>query len=155
PHPVDAPTSPTRLARAGGRAVTGPSEEEEMVQLLSPRARGARPADRRPPRLCLESLEARDTPTAITVDVVYGLGRNITLPGAVSDTAQPGGKMVVISGQASGTAVTDTSGNYAVTLGASGLGRVYAEVVEGGSGGGRNNMGNVSAEASVELTDMA
>jgi hypothetical protein len=89
----------------------------------SPRKRRA-PYGRRSVRPELEWLETRDCPSTLSMSVTYGAQRSITLSGQLTDTPSPGNQSILISGVASGTAVTDANGRYAITLTASGLGMV-------------------------------
>jgi hypothetical protein len=114
-----------------------------MLELLSPRTRGARQFDRYPTRLSLESLESRDAPAALTLDVAYGVDRNITLSGNVTGMSNPAGQVIMISGQADAMTVTDANGHYSVAVEAIGLGWVTATINDDG------------ASEAVELTDSA
>jgi hypothetical protein len=61
--------------------------------------------------------------------VTYGPQRQITIKGKVIDES-PGGLVVTISGQASGTTTTDSAGNFTITLTATGLGTVTASTTD-------------------------
>jgi hypothetical protein len=93
-----------------------------------------RPKYRRAPRpsvrLYLERLETRECPSTLSLSVAYGTQRNVTLSGQLTNAPNVGGQTIRIWGVASGTAVTDASGNYSVTLTASGLGQVSAATAD-------------------------
>jgi hypothetical protein len=91
--------------------------------------------------LGLERLEQRDTPTTLTLNVTYGLGRSITLSGNLGDTTNVANQMIMINGEASGQTFTDSKGHFATTLTANALGTVSAQTMDN------------SASASVTLTD--
>jgi hypothetical protein len=98
------------------------------------RKKKARPAG--PPRrtrLGLETLEGREVPSSVTLNVTYGQGRSITLSGTLSGAPNVANQPISIQGQASGRATTDSSGNYTITLTASGLGQVTATDADGSS----------------------
>jgi hypothetical protein len=82
----------------------------------------------RPVRLGLEALEARDVPSTLITSVQYGTGTTIVLSGHFGNTSTPAGQVVNIWGKANGSSVTDINGNFSITLVASGLGDVYAQV---------------------------
>jgi hypothetical protein len=65
----------------------------------------------------------------LTMSVAYGSQRSVTLSGQVYDES-PGGLAVSLSGVAAGTATTDSSGHYSVTLTATGLGQVMGTVTD-------------------------
>jgi hypothetical protein len=90
--------------------------------------RRAAPAARRPfARPSLEAFESRYVPTALlTLGVKYEIGRDISLGGTLTGVANVSNVTVTLSGKVSGTATTDSNGNYDVTLTATGLGTVYA-----------------------------
>jgi hypothetical protein len=91
----------------------------------------------------LEGLEARDCPSTITENITYGTGKTISVWGTLSDTGgPPGGQTVTISGMASGSTTTNSSGCYGITLTATALGNVYAKTAD-------------SNQASVTLVDTA
>jgi hypothetical protein len=122
-----------------------------MLGLLTRSRRPARTAPRsfRP---SLERLETRDCPSALTLNVTYGAGRQITLSGQVT-SGQTGGGLtsagnnfigpvqntgmsgvtVVFRGSASGSAVSDPNGNFSLTTNASNLGEVNAVTSDGQS----------------------
>jgi hypothetical protein len=94
----------------------------------------------------------------LTLNVAYGAGRQVTLSGQVSAAAgnsSPGfvgpvqsvpmsGVTVVFHGAASGSAITDPNGNFALTTNASGLGEVDA-----GTADGQSNMASVVLSSSA------
>jgi hypothetical protein len=83
--------------------------------------------------------------STLTLSVTsYGPGKNVTLAGSLTNTANYANQTINITGVCTGTAVTDSNGNYSVTLAASKLGTVNAQTADGSS--------NV---ASVTLTDTA
>ncbi len=61
--------------------------------------------------------------------VTYNSQRQITVTGRLTDES-PGGRVVTISGMASGTATTDASGMFSLTLTATGLGTVTASATD-------------------------
>jgi hypothetical protein len=81
------------------------------------------------------------------MSVNYGTGRNITLSGTLTSSGMgptPPTQTVNITGKATGTATVDGSGNYSITLTASGLGDVMGQ-----SGDGLSNI------VTITLTDTA
>jgi hypothetical protein len=96
------------------------------------RTRNPRTRPPRPIRLGLEVLEARDTPSTLTLGVTYGHSRSITLQGTLDGPA-PAGHTISIMGQASGQVTTDPWGHFSITLNASGLGLVMAMAADGSS----------------------
>jgi hypothetical protein len=84
-------------------------------------------------RLGLERLETRDCPSFISLSVMYGTQKNITLWGDVTGTPNPGGLTVQFTGNAVGTATTDSNGHYSASLVALALGNVYASTTDGAS----------------------
>lgn len=107
--------------------------------LASPGLR-SRPAERRSPHFalpCLESLEGRLSPTAMTatlsLNVSYGLGRNVTLSGDLTATPNPGNQLITIQGMVNGQVVTDAEGRYSLSANANYLGVVSAQKADGSS----------------------
>jgi hypothetical protein len=109
--------------------------------LLSRRAR-KNSVSGRPVRLGLEALEARDVPSNLMTSVEYLGGRNIAIHGNLSGTSTPGGQVITIWGKATGTATTDSNGNFTADLTATGLGAVYEQTPG-------------SNQAETDLTDTA
>ena len=90
-----------------------------------------RPASR---RLMLEKLEERDCPSTITLTTRMMTGtKAVYFMGRVTNTPNPGGLTVQLSGVASGTATTSANGTFMVQLVASGLGTEYAATADGQS----------------------
>jgi len=91
----------------------------------------------------LEALEGRDVPSTLTLSVSYGIGRNVTMSGTLSDTPNQSLQAINLGGQVSSTTMTNAYGQYSVTLTASGLGTVTAKAAD-----------NTSNTASADLTDV-
>jgi hypothetical protein len=70
-----------------------------------------------------------DSNPYVSLSVTYGEQRQVTLSGRVYDDS-PGGLTVRFSGVVSGTATTDSQGFFSVTLTASNLGMVSANVTD-------------------------
>lgn len=104
-----------------------------MFDLFRRSTRKMMPRTPRPVRLGLERLETRDCPSLISVSVTYGTQKNITLWGDVTGTPNPGGLTVQFTGNATGTATTDSNGHYSASLVALSLGNVYAATTDGAS----------------------
>jgi hypothetical protein len=80
---------------------------------------------------------------AISLSVTYGAGKTVTVSGTVADAA-PGGISVSISGVMSGSALTDSSGNFKCTGTVSSLGTITASLTD---------QFGVTANESVAVTD--
>jgi hypothetical protein len=94
-------------------------------------------------RPTLEALEDRCCPTTISLNITNQSGCQVMLSGHVDDL-DPGGLTVQLSGHYSGAATTDATGNYAVTVTASGLGAVYAVTTD--------RLGQTSNTAEADIT---
>ena len=135
-----------------------------MLGLLTRSRRPAPPAAPRSFRPSLERLETRDCPSTLTLNVAYGAGKQVTLYGQVSgavsgalgisstdfvgpvqDTGQAG-VTVVFRGSATGSAVTDATGHFALATNASSLGEVDAATTDG-----QSNMASVVLSSSAPL----
>jgi hypothetical protein len=79
-------------------------------------------------RLQLEHLENRDAPTALSMNVSYGINKNVNLSGQLTDVANPGGQTITFTGKVTGTTTTNADGTYLMTAQATGLGTVTATV---------------------------
>jgi hypothetical protein len=112
-----------------------------MLGFLTGRAPKPKAPVRRPVRLEIERLEARDMPSgglpvidsggsaappALTLAVSYNTGKSITLSGQLTNVATVANQEIDITGVATGSTTTDTAGDYTITLTASGLGNVMA-----------------------------
>lgn len=90
-------------------------------------SRSPRPVRRT--RLLLERLEERDCPSAPAVETLYAAptssGKQVSVTGSVI-TDHPGNTTVTLSGVVSGTATTDSYGNFSWGGTASSLGTVTA-----------------------------
>lgn len=104
-----------------------------MLGLFSRRRRQSPPARPRSFRPTLERLEARDCPSTITLTAAVGSNNVVMLSGQVTGTPSPGGLTVQLTGTANGYATTDASGNFRVTLQASGPGQESASTTDGQS----------------------
>jgi len=91
------------------------------------------PAERRFARPCLEALEDRCSPATLTLNVTYGLGRNVTLSGDLTDTSHPAGQLITIQGMVNGQVVTDAQGHYSLNATPQYLGTVGARKSDGSS----------------------
>lgn len=85
-------------------------------------------------RPTLERLEARDCPSTVNL-MVYSISstKNVTITGSVGNTNSQAGLTVAFAGVVSGTARTDSSGNFSVILPATGLGMINAATTDGQS----------------------
>ena len=92
------------------------------------RPSAARPAARRA-RLCLESLEGRDCPSALSLSASVLPGHVARLSGVLSDPV-PAGARVIFGGAVSGTTVTDSSGRFSFSTTNAVLGSVSAYAVD-------------------------
>jgi hypothetical protein len=115
-----------------------------MLALFSRRRPKATPPAARPVRPRLEWLETRASPSVLTLSVSYGTHRNITLSGGVYGQSGPNrqphpcsyglaGQTVVFTGEVNGSATTDATGSYSVTLQAAALGDVHGVTADGHS----------------------
>src|SRR5947209_18357603 len=104
-----------------------------MFGLLPSSPRKVSSLPRRRARLSLERLESRDTPSTLSLSVSYGFGANVTLSGDLTNAPTPANQTICFSGQASGMAFTDANGHFSATVSASGLGDVYAQMMDGTS----------------------
>ena len=89
------------------------------------------------------STQVSSPAPTLTLHLSYLSKNNIYLTGKVS-APSPAGLTVTITGVASGTVTTDASGNYAICLPASGVGKVSATVTD--------VWGQVSAAASATVS---
>lgn len=119
-----------------------------MLGLFSSRRSSSLPTGSRRPRLGLEYLEARDVPTTIlppaeggstrridtcgflTINAIYGRGTSVTFVGDLLGVENDAYRTINISGKATGTTMTDENGHYQITLNATGLGNVRAELAD-------------------------
>ncbi|MFO0879317.1 MAG: hypothetical protein U0840_18380 [Gemmataceae bacterium] len=109
-----------------------------MLSLHSPRRPGI--ATFRP---TLETLEERVTPTGrlpvgpplppmnLTLNVSYGVGRQVTLSGDLMGSGDVANVAISITGSATGQTSTDADGEYSLTVEASNLGMVTATAGDG------------------------
>jgi hypothetical protein len=121
-----------------------------MFGLLTRSSRPRHAAARRYVRPTLERLEDRLAPTnQLTLSVAYDPHQQVTLSGQLtgSNTA---GQVIMFGGAVKGSAVTDSNGQYSVTLQASSLGQVNAAEVAGQSNMATANL--VSAIPNITFT---
>jgi hypothetical protein len=79
-------------------------------------------------------LEDRDCPSTITLSASFlPHSRYAYWGGQVTNTPDPGGLTVQLSGVVNGTAVTNSNGTFLVYLQATGLGTAYAATTDGQS----------------------
>ena len=102
-----------------------------MFGLLT-RKNKARPAARQA-RPRLETLEDRDVPSTLTLNVTYGPGANITLTGTLSGTSNLGNQQIVFGGVASGGILTNSAGTFAASTPISSWGTATAQTADGTS----------------------
>lgn len=114
-----------------------------MLALLSraPRTRTRHPAQTH--HLFLEQLEDRlspatvgtTTPTeSLTLNATYQQNKQVTLSGQLTgSTGAIANETIYLTGATTGSATTNSQGNYSVTLTASSLGSVYAASADGNS----------------------
>jgi hypothetical protein len=102
-----------------------------MFGLLARRRKIAAPSTPRFARPGLECLETRDCPSTLTVSLTYGPQHQVVLQGRLSCAANVANQAVTFSGVVSGTAYTDTKGNFSATLVAQSLGNAMAQTADG------------------------
>jgi hypothetical protein len=102
-----------------------------MFSLLLPRRRSSSVSTSFRPNL--ESLEQRDVPSTLTLNVAYSTGTNVILSGTLTGAANPANHTINLSGEVGGQAITDANGRYQITLQAMGLGDVSAADADGTS----------------------
>ena len=102
-----------------------------MFGLVS-RPRRTSPSPRRR-LLFLEQLEARDCPSSLTLNLIPGTMKNVTLSGDLAGAANNAGQTIQFNGQVSGKTTTDANGHYSITLQATGLGQITATDADGSS----------------------
>jgi hypothetical protein len=101
----------------------------ELLRRLTTKTKQSKAA----PRLArprLEVLEGREVPAALTLSVAYGMGRQITLSGTLSDHPNPSLQTITICGRANALAMTNMQGQFSVTVEANGLGTVSATAAD-------------------------
>ncbi|HVS37728.1 MAG TPA: hypothetical protein VMS17_19355 [Gemmataceae bacterium] len=82
----------------------------------------------------LEQLESRFCPSTITLTVTATASTmQVAVSGQVTNTSNPGGLTVLLSGVTGGTLTTDANGNFSGTLTASGQGQANAATSDGQS----------------------
>ncbi len=101
-----------------------------MFDLFSRARRQSRPA--RPSfRPTLERLEPRDCPTIIGLgSMTSSTSKTVVFSGTVSDTPNPGGMVVQLTGVATGSTTTHADGSFSVQLTATGLGMETATTAD-------------------------
>jgi hypothetical protein len=75
------------------------------------------------------SAAITDTAPALSLNIVYGTQKNVTLSGKVADI-DLGGLTVTFTGQVSGSTTTASDGTFSLTTSAAGLGAVSGSTVD-------------------------
>jgi hypothetical protein len=104
-----------------------------MIGLLARFRRKSSPMRPRRSHLLLEALESRYAPAAGPVLMLNAqalVGHLVQLSGTLIDPLLPGGATVTFSGAASGTTVTDSTGNFSYLTSNASLGQVTAVGVD-------------------------
>jgi hypothetical protein len=107
-----------------------------MFGLFIRPARKTAPATTRFVRPTLESLEARDCPSTLSLSITgYAANKTVTAAGQVGNTPNPGGLTVQLNlnGQAWCSTTTDANGNWSISAPAPALGTITAETTDGQS----------------------
>lgn len=115
-----------------------------MFRILDHSAPPRRPTAPRFVQPQLEELESRWVPSTVTLNPLsYGIGRQVTVSGTVTDCFNPAFKLINISGQACGMTMTNSQGQFSVTVQANSLGYITA-----------TEWSDPSSAASALLTDV-
>lgn len=114
-----------------------------MFGLLTRSSRARKSVTRRTTTLCLERLEDRLTPSGgpgsvgsgseiISLDVTYQQGRQAIFSGQLTDASGPVANQAInLTGVVNATAITNSQGNYSITVSVPQLGTEYAASANG------------------------